>query len=63
MAGIWRNKKRAYEHPLEITGSHFKMECCGFLGGKLIEQERYFMKSDYINELADYFDKSDVASF
>lgn len=32
------------------------MESCGFLGREMIEQERYFMKSDYMNELADYFD-------
>lgn len=32
------------------------MECCGFWGGEGIEQERYFIKSDYMNELSDYFD-------
>lgn len=31
-----------------------KMEGCGFLRGKMIEQELYFIKSDYMNELADY---------
>lgn len=41
-----------------------KMECCRVsLGGRVFEQERYFIKSDYMTELSDYFDKSDVASF